>query len=118
MRLKSEILEVLKDLVAAEGVKASAVLSRDGILLDYHNGDISIDILPSILAMMTKCAEKCAKVLKEGDIDYILIKTENGVILTQICPNFIISVTTNGDISINPVLEELNKARRRIRNII
>lgn len=118
MKFRSEIIKILEELVGFDGVKASAVLSRDGLLMGYHNEDIPLEVLPSILAMMAKCAEKSVKILQEGDMDYILIKAEKGLILTQICPNFIISVITNPDMSVDIVLEEMNKARKRISGML
>lgn len=116
--MKSKILGVLENLVESEGVKASAVLSKDGMLLSYCNGGIPAEVLPSILAMMAKCAEKCLKLLDSGEMDYILIKAEKGLVLTQLCPTFIISVMVNVDINMDFVLSEVKKARKRIKDIL
>ena len=117
MRLRSEILDILNDLTTCDGIIGSAVFSRDGVLIN-HCGFLKKDLLPSIMAMMVKCADKSIKLLKGGEIDYILIKSEYGIVLSQSCPNFILSVITTPETDISPVLDEMKVARKRIRGIL
>lgn len=117
MTSRSKVLDILKDLTTCDKIIGSAVFSRDGILINQY-GVSKSDLLPSIMAMMVKCAEKSIKLLKKGDFEYILVKSENCVVLTRSYSNFILSVLIESENNLTLALEEMTDARKKIDEIV
>ncbi|MDY6864536.1 MAG: roadblock/LC7 domain-containing protein [Halobacteriota archaeon] len=117
MTSRSGVLDILKDLTSCDKIIGSAVFSRDGVLINEY-GVLKSDLLPSITAMMVKCAEKSIKLLKKGDFEYILVKSDDGAVLTKSYPNFILSIMIESENDLSFALEGMKDARKKINEMI
>lgn len=111
-----ELELALKDLVDTEGVYASAVVTRDGIIVESLGMyDLSaLSALSSVVAMMTRTAEKCASLLKKGDLEELITKADDGVIVTEKCGMFIFLVAVDKSFDFDTIKPKMGKIRDTI----
>jgi len=113
---ESELELALKDLVETEGVNASAVVTRDGIMVEFLNKHAPEEVLPlsTVVAMMMRTAEKCARMLKKGDMKEIITKADDGVILTEKCEEFIFLVAADKGFDFESIKPKMRKVKDAI----
>lgn len=113
---------VLKDLVEIEGVLATAVLTMDGIEVEsvgLEGCDLSASsALFPVIAMMTRTAEKCSRLLKKGDVKEIIINADSGVLIMEICGKFVFHVLVDKDTDLYPIKPKIEEARAVIKGVI
>ncbi len=116
----SELERALKELVAMEGVNASAVVTRDGIMVEFLNKHAPEEVLPlsAVVAMMLRTAEKCTRMLNKGDMEEIITKADNGVILTEKCEEFIFLVAADKGFDFESIKQKKVKVKDAIRNMV
>ena len=111
----SKLELAMKELVETEGVNAAAVVTRDGIMVEFLNGHPpeSRSALSSLIAMMAITAEKCARLFRKGLVEEVITKADGGVLLTVRCGEFIFILAvdkgTDPD-SIKPQREKVKAA--------
>ncbi|MGB2840888.1 MAG: roadblock/LC7 domain-containing protein [Halobacteriota archaeon] len=117
---ESELELALKDLVATEGVSASAVVTRDGIMVGFLNKHAQEEVLPlsAVVAMMMRTAEKCTRMLKKGDIEELITKADDGVILTEKCEEFIFLVAADKGFDFESMKPKMGKVKDAIRGMV
>lgn len=116
----AELELVLKDLVETEGVSAGAVVTRDGIMVDFlnkHTPEAGLP-LPSVVAMMAITAEKCTRIFKKGEMKEIITKAERGEILTEKCGEFIILVAADKGFDFDSIKPKRDKVKDVIRGMV
>jgi predicted regulator of Ras-like GTPase activity (Roadblock/LC7/MglB family) len=116
----TELELVLKDLVATEGVNASAVVTRDGVLVAFCNKHVPEMVSPfsSVVAMMTRTAEKCTRILKKGELIELITKADNGVILTEKYEEFIFLVAADKGFDFESIKQKMVKVKDAVRGIV
>jgi predicted regulator of Ras-like GTPase activity (Roadblock/LC7/MglB family) len=116
----SELEFVLKDLVQTEGVNASAVVTRDGIMVGFLNKHSQEEVsqFSAVVAMMLRTAEKCTRMLKKGEVIEILTKADVGVILTEKCEEFIFLVAADKGFDFESIKQKRGKIKDAIRGLI
>ena len=110
----------LKDLVATEGVNASGVVTRDGIMVGFLNkhAQEEVPLLSAVVAMMTRTAEKCTRMLKKGDMGEIITKADGGMILTEKCEEFIFLVAVDKGVDFESIKPQREKVKAAIRGMV
>ncbi len=116
----SELELALKDLVATEGVNASAVVTRDGIMVGFFNkhAEEKMSPLSAVVAMMMRTAEKCTRMLKKGDMEEIITKADGGVLLMEKCGEFIFLVATDKGVDFESIKLQMEKVKDAIRGMV
>lgn len=116
----SELELALKELVATEGVNASAVVTRDGIMVEFLNKHVAEGVLPlsAVVAMMMRTAEKCTRMLKKGNMEEIITKADGGVILTEKCEEFIFLVAVDKGVDFESIKPQREKVKAAIRGMV
>ena len=117
---KTELEHVLKDFVATEGVTASAVVTRDGLIVEsLGKYDLSASSgLPSVVAMMMRAAERCTRMLKKGEMIEMITKADNGVILAEKCEEFIFFVAADKGVDFESLKPHREKVKAAIRGMV
>lgn len=118
---ESELERALKDLVATEGVSASAVVTRDGIIVGFLNKHAQEEVSPLsavVVAMMMRTAEKCTMMLKKGDMEELITKADDGVILTEKCKEFIFLVAADKGFDFESIKPKRGKVKDAIRGMV
>ena len=116
----SELELALKDLVATEGVNASAVVTRDGIMVEFLNKHAQEEMSPlsAVVAIMVRTAEKCTRMLKKGDMEEIITKTDGGVILTEKYEEFIFLVAADKGFDFDSIKPKMGRVKDAIRGMV
>lgn len=116
----SELELALKDLVATEGVNASAVVTRDGITVEFLNKHIPEPVSPlsSVVAMMAITAEKCTRLFKKGEMEELITKANGGMLLTERCGEFIFIVAVDKGIDLESIKPQREKVKDAIRGMV
>ncbi len=116
-RLKMRELNIaLKDLVATDGVNASAVVTHDGIMVEYlnkHTGEAELS-LSALIAMMARMAERSAKMLGKGDMEVLTAKADGGIILIERFKDFLFLVAADRGFDFSTIEHK----RARVRAIL
>ena len=85
---------VLGELADTKGVNAVAVVSTEGVVVGLSAPLTHNEISPfsSLVAMAIRTMEKCALMLKQGALEEIVTKTENGELAIIKCGKFLVLV--------------------------
>src|SRR5659263_644784 len=116
-----EMLEkALKQINNIGGVEASAVSSRDGLLIcSPISKKQNADKLVAMAAAMVVAAETATRELGKGIPDSIIVESKNGRIIgTGAGPKALLLVMTRPDAGLGLVLIEMEKAAQQIREIL
>ena len=116
-----EMIEViLKELSLAGGIEASAIASRDGLLIISTFSDKGLaERFVAMSATMMGAAETAASEIRM-DIPYkIIIESYNGKIIgSGAGPKALLFVMTTKDASLGLVLTEMIKASEKIKHVL
>jgi len=106
----------LRELVKTKGVNAAAVISKDGVMVHFFNtlSPEELSPLSSVVAMMTRTAEKCIRLLKRGEMAEIITKDESGMIVTEKCGEFIFLLAMDKGIDMNAIKSQ----RKQVKDLI
>ena len=109
---------VLFGLNKVNGVKMTALGTRDGFLISKYENDDS-EIITHMAASMIQAAEKAANQLDKVSLNRVIVDFEGKkLIAASAGPKAVISVIATQDASLDPIISELDRTVERIRDII
>ena len=108
----TELERALEELVKIKGVNAAVVIAKDGLLVKFVGSFTREDMLSlsSAIAFMTKAAEKCTRMLK-GEIEEIIAKGHNVMIVTEKCSEFIFLMAVDKGVDIDAIKPQREKVK-------
>ncbi len=117
---KEMIGQVLTDLKNVGDVEASAVVSRDGLLMA---GDISSNIRAETFAAMSAtmlgAAETAISELNKGVPNRVIVETSQGkIVATGAGPKALLVMMVRADAGLGLVLVEMDKAAGKIKEVL
>lgn len=118
---KKEQLETILDgLKKTGGIKGSAVISRDGLIVASDlSENVDADTFAAMSAAMQGAAETAASELKQGNLKQIIVETDKGkVITTSAGERTILVILASPDINLGLALIELGRASGKISSIL
>ncbi|MFQ6061650.1 MAG: roadblock/LC7 domain-containing protein [Methanosarcinales archaeon] len=113
--------EVLNDLKKIGTIEASAVVSRDGLLMlsDMPSGSTSAETFAAMAATMLGAAETATTELRKGVPDRVIVESEHGkLVAIGAGPKALLVVMTAPDAGLGLILVELEKAAEKIKKVI
>jgi predicted regulator of Ras-like GTPase activity (Roadblock/LC7/MglB family) len=116
-----EMIEViLKEINKAGGIEASAIASRDGLLiLSTLSEQRLAERFVAMSATMIGAAETAASELGMGIPNKIIIESKNGKIIgTGAGPKALLIVMTSPNASLGLILNEMIKASEKIKHVL
>jgi predicted regulator of Ras-like GTPase activity (Roadblock/LC7/MglB family) len=116
-----EMIEtILKEISTAGGIEATAIASRDGLLMISTLSDQRLaERFVAMSATMMGAAETAASELRMGIPYRIIIESNNGKIIgTGAGPKALLFVMTTEDASLGLVLTEMIKASEKIKHVL
>ncbi len=119
--MSMEMLErLLKDIDKIGGIDASAIASRDGLLIISTLPQQNIaETMVAMSATMIGAAEVAAVELGKDIPDRVIVESKNGKIIgTGAGEKAILLVMTRPDVSLGLVLVEMKKASENIKKIL
>jgi hypothetical protein len=122
MATTKELMEkVLKDISKAGDVEASAVVSRDGLLMaaDFEHHSFSAETFAAMTATMLGAAETAISELKRGVPDRVIVESKEAkVIAAGAGPKALLVVMASPEAGLGLILVEMEKAREKIRALV
>ena len=120
MTTTKEMLEkLLIDLKRVGNIEASAVVSRDGLLMasDISAG-VHAETFAAMNATMMGAAETAVSELKKGFPDRVIIESKEAkVIVTGAGPKALLIVMTTPDAGLGLILVEMEKTTEKIKGL-
>jgi uncharacterized protein len=94
-----EISDLLSSLVKVDGVKAAALIGRDGFVIDHKskNGKVDIETVGAIVIGGLHTSESIGNELNVGKVEQSMVEYENGIILSRIFPDGNVILTVIAD---------------------
>jgi uncharacterized protein len=94
-----EISELLNSLVKVDGVRAAALIGRDGFVIEHRsrNGKVDIETVGAIVIGGLHSSESIGNELNVGKVEQSMIEYENGIILSRIFPDGNVILTVIAD---------------------
>ncbi len=120
MPVKSLIEEVLSDLKRVGGVNASAVVTRDGLLIasDVMIG-MDAETFAAMTATMTGAAETAMNEVKAGSLDRVIVEGESAKIISiGAGAKALLVVLTAPDAPLGLALLKIGDATRKISKLL
>jgi len=118
---KTGMMEIiLKEINETGGIEASAIASRDGLLIcttlsDQHQAEIFV----AMAATMMGAAETASAELRKGIPEIIIVESKTGKIIgTGAGPKALLLVMTGSDANLGLVLFEMKKASEKIKHLL
>ena len=118
---KKEQLEIiLSGLKETGGVKGSAVISRDGLIVASDLSEtVDADTFAAMSAAMQGAAETAVSELKQGNLKQIIVEADKGkVITTSAGEKTILVILTTPAVNLGLVLIDIGKASGKISNVL
>ncbi|HLB71629.1 MAG: roadblock/LC7 domain-containing protein [Candidatus Methanoperedens sp.] len=116
-----EMLEkILNDLKNIGGIEASAVASRDGLLIySTVSGKLHAETFAAMSATMLGAAETATAELGKGIPERIIVESKDGKIITMGAGSkALLVVMTEPDAGLGLILIELAKASEKIKQVL
>jgi len=120
MPVKALIEEVLSDLKRVGGVNASAVVTRDGLLIasDVMIG-MDAETFAAMTATMTGAAETAMNEVKAGSLDRVIVEGESAKIISiGAGPKALLVVLTAPEAPLGLALLKIGDATRKISKLL
>jgi uncharacterized protein len=117
----TEMLEnILNDLKHIGGIEASAVASRDGLLISSTvPRQFHADTFAAMAATMLGAAETATTELGKGIPERIIVESKYGkIIATGAGPKALLLVTTEPNASLGLILVEVAKTSEKIKEVL
>jgi predicted regulator of Ras-like GTPase activity (Roadblock/LC7/MglB family) len=109
---------ILLDMKKLKGVKRIALAGRDGYLIGEHASEGS-EMLTLMSANMLRAAETVTNTLEKVNPNRIIVDYQGGkLITTSVGSKALISVMTEKDASIDPIIKELDRTAGKIKEIL
>jgi len=116
-----EMLEkVLTDLKRTGDIEASAIVSRDGLLMasDIH-GSVHAETFAAMSATMLGAAETAVSELKKGIPDRVIVESKQGkIITTGAGPKALLVVMTPPEAGLGLILVNVVKAADKVKGLL
>ncbi len=118
--LREQLEKILKDLKAVGDIEASAIVSRDGLLIAADiSQNINAEAFAAMTATMLGAAETATSELGKGIPDRVIVEGKEGkIIATGAGPKALLVVMTNPRANLGLVLLEMSKASERIKELL
>jgi predicted regulator of Ras-like GTPase activity (Roadblock/LC7/MglB family) len=109
---------ILTGLKKINGVKMTALGSRDGFLISKTDSD-EAETMTRMAAAMIRGAETAANKLGKVNLNRMIVEFNDiKLIAASAGPKAVISVMATQDASLDPIISELDRTVERIRDII
>jgi len=118
--LRERLEKVLKDLKDVGDILASAIVSRDGLLIAADlSPNVNADAFAAMTATMLGAAETATSELGMGIPDRVIVEGKTGkIVAVGAGPKALLVVMTNPRANLGLILLEIGRASERIRELL
>ncbi|MDF2955953.1 MAG: putative regulator of Ras-like GTPase [Candidatus Alkanophagales archaeon MCA70_species_2] len=120
MTLKEELENILAEIKNIGGIEASAIVSRDGLLIVGDMGsDVHAETFAAMSAAMLGAAETAVAELKKGLTERVIVESQHGrIIATGAGPRALLVVMAAPDAGLGLILVGMRKAAEKIMELL
>ena len=120
MNIKEMLEKILKDLRTVGDVDASAIVSRDGLLIAADiPQNVNAEAFAAMTAAMLGAAETATSELGKGVPDRVIVEGKEGkIIATGAGSKALLVVMTNPKASLGLILFKIGKASDKIKEVL
>ncbi len=109
---------ILQDLKKVNGVKMTALASRDGFLINESKNDEK-EMLTLMSATMLRAAENVTNKLEKVSAHRVIVDFNGGKLITVAAGSkALVSVMVTQDASLDPIISEIEKMAGKIKKIL
>ncbi len=118
--LREQLERVLKELKSVGDIEASAIVSRDGLLIAADmSKSVNAEAFAAMTATMLGAAETATSELGKGIPDRVIVEGKEGkIIATGAGPKALLVVMTSPKANLGLVLLEVSKASEKIKELL
>ncbi|MDY6931087.1 MAG: roadblock/LC7 domain-containing protein [Halobacteriota archaeon] len=116
--ISEALKKVLDDLITSGDIEASALVSRDGLLMASNvGGDIRPETFAALGASISDVTESAISELYKGEVDRIIVETKDGNIITESVDSkaLLVTLTKKNPSKMRPILTEIEKAAEKVK---
>lgn len=108
--------EILQDLERRTEIRASAVVSRDGLMMaSALPKDVDEDAISAMSAGILSIGTRVGQVLKQGGVEEVTIKGEKGYTVTMGCgPGAVLIATAPADAKLGMIYFEMKNSVKEV----
>lgn len=120
LTITEKLQNVLKDIEYIGDIEASAIVSKDGLMMVSDCAScVDANLIGAMVAMLIRSASHVAGELKKEDVEYIMLHTKLGeIIITKVSSSAILCVITEKNENVGLTIVQMGKASQDIRNIL
>ncbi len=120
MSLRSQLEDILKEMKSTGDVEASAIVSRDGLLIAADiSSSVNADAFAAMSATMLGAAETAMSELGKGTPDRVVVESPSGKIVAMGAgEKALLVVMTTPKANLGLILLQLGKASKKIEELL
>lgn len=120
MEIKEELEQSLQNINITEGVLASLLIRKDGLLLTFISKDVNLNKEVAVsLVSVFNTFEQSAEEIKTGPLNYLLVKANNkNMFFIEVSKDIILVLFLDATADINRIYEESSKTTQKILEIL
>jgi hypothetical protein len=120
LTITEKLENVLKDIEHIGDIQASAIVSKDGLMMVSNcTGNVDANLIGAMVAMLIRSARHVVKELQKGSVEYILLHTDLGeILIMNVSSSAILCVITDKYESVGLTIVQMKKASGNIKNIL
>ncbi|MDX2127739.1 MAG: roadblock/LC7 domain-containing protein [Chloroherpetonaceae bacterium] len=109
----AEISDLLASLIKVDGVKAAALIGKDGFVIDHksRNGNVDIETVGAIVIGGLHSSETIGEELRVGKIEQSMVEYENGIIFSRVFSdgNVVLTVIAEENVLLGNIRYQVSK---------
>ncbi|MBC8044717.1 MAG: roadblock/LC7 domain-containing protein [Rhizobacter sp.] len=109
----AQIADLLNSLIKVDGVKAAALIGKDGFVIEHksRNGNVDMETIGAIVIGGLHSSESIGQELKVGRLEQSMVEYENGIILSRMFTdgNAILTVVADQSVMLGNVRYQVSK---------
>jgi predicted regulator of Ras-like GTPase activity (Roadblock/LC7/MglB family) len=117
---KEKLDDVLSSLLQVGQIKACAIVSKEGLLINSRTPpDVDARIFSAHCSTIMGAAEAASNQMKTGSVSEISLKTEQGtIVLIPAGPKAILTALTETEAQIGLILFEMESHAKQVENVL
>ena len=114
------IRRILRTFMAIPGVRASAVVGRDGLVIESSGGDgMHIEALGALASTGIGSMELVGREFGQGELDIVISEFAGGtIIMCSLSPREILALVTTPQCPIGRIRYEVKRYRELLRDLL
>ncbi len=118
--LREKLMEIMRDFESKSGTIASAVVTRDGLLVAHNfRADIDARKVAAMVASAFDSSSRASRELEQGKLKRLLLETEKGTIVATGVGDRLIFVTLAGrEATLGMIFIFMEKAAEEIARVM